>query len=279
MFAVDKQEVIAGMLGQSVDMTNEPLLKHILENVPRSLFAFNFNPDQGHYTAGALMDDASATLAILGLSYALFRARSLPCRFLLLWFAVALVATGLFSPYERVPLTRLQIVLPAMAAFAGLAIHRILLVLEEATWREKLGPYLGVLTFAVLTPLVFALNVQHFWGYSARHSPTGMQTVAVRAVLDAPCEARPDTLIVSVDQSPWLKGIFGVYNLGDRTPAVVGYNEVSLWTIAAAPCAVLMQTEQPKAQVAVKALQHEYPEKQLEELTDLSGSQKVLVVR
>ena len=279
MFAVDKMEVIDGMLGQSTELMDEPLLKHILENVPRSLFAFNFSPDQGHYTAGALMDAASATLAMLGLLYALFRAGSTPYRFLLIWFAVSLAATGLFSPYERVPLSRLQIVLPAMAAFAGLAIHRSLLVLEEATDRGWLRPYLGVLAFAVLAPLVFVLNVERFWGDSARHSPTGQQTVAVRAVLEGPCEARPGTFVVSVDQSPWLVSIFGMYGLGYPAPDIVAYDEVSLGELASARCAVLMQTEQPEAMAVVEDLKREYPDKRMEEITDLSGSQRVLTFR
>lgn len=279
MFAVDGKEVIRGMLGQSVDLVNEPLVKHILENVPRSLFAFNFNPDQGHYTAGALMDAVSGTLAMLGLFYALFRVGSAPYRFLVAWFAVSLVATGLFSPYDRVALTRLQIVLPVMAAFAGLAIHRGLLVFEEATWREKLRPYLGVLAFAGLTPLIFALNVERFWGDSARHSPTGAQTVAVRAVLEGPCDAQPGTLVVSVDQSPWMVSIFGMYSLGDPAPKMVAYKELSLTELASARCAVLMQTEQPEAQAVVEELKRSYPDRRLEELTDLSGSQRVLVLK
>jgi len=166
-----------------------------------------------------------------------------------------------------------------MAAFAGLAIHRSLLVLEEATDRGWLRPYLGVLAFAVLAPLVFVLNVERFWGDSARHSPTGQQTVAVRAVLEGPCEARPGTFVVSVDQSPWLVSIFGMYGLGYPAPDIVAYDEVSLGELASARCAVLMQTEQPEAMAVVEDLKREYPDKRMEEITDLSGSQRVLTFR
>ncbi len=56
----------------------DPLGKQLLENLPRALFAFNYNPDVGHYVAGSLMDAASAVLAVLGLSYVPLQDRQRP---------------------------------------------------------------------------------------------------------------------------------------------------------------------------------------------------------
>jgi 4-amino-4-deoxy-L-arabinose transferase-like glycosyltransferase len=108
IFAVNKMEVITAMLDQSALAMEEPLAERLLKNVPRSLFAFNYNPNDGHYLAGALMDAASGVLAILGLAYCLSRIRQTSHRFLILWWAVALTATGLFHIHNQVAFSRLQ---------------------------------------------------------------------------------------------------------------------------------------------------------------------------
>jgi 4-amino-4-deoxy-L-arabinose transferase-like glycosyltransferase len=279
IFAVDRWEVIDAMLDQSAGVASQPLLKQMAENIPRALFAFNYNPNQGHYVAGALMDAASAVLAVLGLSYVVFRVRSLPFQFLLIWLGVAFVATGLFTRHQGVPFTRMQIVLPVMAAFAGLGAHRIVLVLEGTSRRVKLKPYTAVVTFAVLAPLVFMLNIERFWGDSAAHSPTTGETIAVRAVLEGPCEARPETVVVTDGWSPFFDFIFSTYELGERTPTVVDYAEVSSRDLADAPCIVLTQPESPKYAALVKDLERDYPSRRLEEMTDMAHFHRIHVFR
>ncbi len=50
-----------------------------------------------------------------------------------------------------------------MAAFAGIAVDRILITVEDLTPSIRLRPVATGLALVVLVPLVFALNVHRFW--------------------------------------------------------------------------------------------------------------------
>jgi len=283
IFAVDKVKVLEVMFNHSVNATREPLGRQILENLPRSLFAFNYNPDVGHYVAGSLMDAASAVLAVLGLAYVFSRIGSRPYRFLAVWYVVALTATGLFSPYDRVVFDRLHIVLPAMAAFAGIAVHRILLTLEGTAPLDRLKPAATGVALVVLLPLVFAINVHRFWSDSAHLDTTHVFTVAVRAVTEGPCAGNgPGNVIVSEIHSEALGYVFGIYGLTDERPTLLSYNEVlsgeASDKMAKAQCVVLLDTDGPWAQVLLTELQEDRPDWQTREVTDLTGLTRVLVV-
>jgi 4-amino-4-deoxy-L-arabinose transferase-like glycosyltransferase len=283
IFAVDKMDVINAMLDQSARVSAVPLWKQLLENLPRSLFAFNYNPSEGHYLAGSLMDVASAVLAVLGLSYSLSRIRSGSHRFLVIWYTAALVATGLFSPYDRVTFERMHIVLPAMAAFAGIAVDQTLVVLEDALRSQRLKPLLTGLALVVLVPLVFALNIHRFWVDSARASPTHTITVAVRAVMEGPCAGNGSRNAIVTEQSQVpsaaLDYVFSIYGLTDNKPALLSYEGESAGTLAGFRCVVLVAVDRPPAQSLLQDLLRDDPARSVDELRDLSRSTRVLVVR
>jgi hypothetical protein len=276
------------MWRHSAAEAEQPFVKHLFENLPRSLFAFNFNPDSGHYLSGSLMDAASAVLAVLGLSYVFFRFRSNPYRFLVIWYAVALIATGVFSTYIRISFDRMHIVLPAMAAFAGLAVHRILLALEAAVPATRLDRFKPAATtglaLLVLLPLVFGLNIHRFWSESAHVDPTHGFTVAVRAVTEGPCEGNgPGNVIVSEVHKGALGYVFGIYGLTDDRPTLLSYEEVlsgaALDKVAEAQCVVLLDMNGLPANILLAVLRTDKPTWRVEELTDLTGLTRLLVAR
>ena len=282
IFAVDKIKVLEVMVRHSAAEAEEPFARHLLENLPRSLFAFNYNPDVGHYVAGPLMDAASAVLAVLGLSYAVFRFRSSSYRFLVIWYVVALIVTGVFSTYVRVSFDRLHIVLPAMAAFAGIAVHRILLALEGTAPLDRLKPAATGVALVVLLPLVFAINVHRFWSESAHLEPTHVLTVPVRAVMEGPCAGNgPENVIVSEVHSEALGYIFSIYGLTDDRPTLVSYRAVFAGAasdkMAEARCVVLLDMDGLPARTLWAELRAERPNWQVRELTDLSGVNRILV--
>ncbi len=283
IFAVNKMDVINAMLNHTPVRAEHPLGRHLLENVPRALFAFNYNPNEGHYLAGSLMDVASAVLAVLGLAYSLSRIRSGSHRFLVIWYAAAVVATGLFATYDRVAFERMHIVLPAMAAFAGIAVDQTLVVLEDALRPERLKPLLTGLAVVVLVPLVFALNIHRFWVDSARASPTHIITVAARAVMEGPCAGNGSSNAIVTEQSQVpssaLDYVFSIYGLTDNKPALLSYEGESAGSLAGFRCVVLVAVDRPPAQSLLQDLLRDDPARSVEEVWDLSRSNRVLVVR
>jgi hypothetical protein len=228
------------------------------------------------------MDAASGVLAMLGLAYCLSRIRCMAYRFLVLWWAVALTATGLSHIHDQVAFSRLQIVLPAMATFAGIAVDRILTVVDGVSPLERLKPLVGGASLAVLVPLVFSLNVQRFWVDSAHHSATSHPTVAVRAVMEGQCAANgPANAIVSENSAPAMDHIFNVFGLTDDRPTSIGYGEVfsgeASDKMAAARCVVLMDTNGLSAEILAAELRIDRPNWRIGELTDLSGINWILV--
>ncbi|MCH8994502.1 MAG: hypothetical protein IH959_05965, partial [Chloroflexi bacterium] len=200
-------------------------------------------------------------------------------RFLVIWYVVALTATGLFFVHDRVASTRMQIVLPAMAAFAGIAVDRILIVLEGLS-PAKLKPLLVGAALVVLVPLVFALNIQIFWVDSPRGNPGHPITVAVRAVMETPCRGNgASNVVVSKDISYFLEVVFRRYGMTDEQPMLLHYEETSSEMLGGAPCVVLMNPGLPLAQGLLEDLLQDDPARSVEELRDGSGSRRVLVVR
>jgi hypothetical protein len=75
-------------------------------------------------TTFALLDEITVTLAVAGLVLCLLRIQTFAYRLLAMWFAVALVVTGIFSEYDLVTISRLHYALPPLAAFAAIAVDR-----------------------------------------------------------------------------------------------------------------------------------------------------------
>lgn len=192
LFATERWEVIDAMQERSALDSGQPLFQHLADNLIRSVFAFSFNPTKGPYTAGALMDGVSVALAIAGLGLAVARIKEFSYRLLLIWFAVAVVTTGMFSEYTFVSISRLHYVLPPLAGFAGITVDRLIASFGELKPGIRLtAPVLSGVALAALAPTVFILNGRQFFIYSADHYPTIAETVILRELEDPACKDQP----------------------------------------------------------------------------------------
>jgi hypothetical protein len=191
LFAVERWSVVSKTFERSAFDKDTSLWEHLAGNAPRSLLAFNFNPNNLHYTAGALADEITAVLAVAGLVLCLLRLRVFAYRLLAAWFAIALAVTGLFSEYDVVTISRLHYALPPVAAFAAIALDRAIAAAGEIGRRPRLEWIFAAGAFAVLAPALFVVNSRHFRIYSAEHNPTIAETVIIRALARDACEAQP----------------------------------------------------------------------------------------
>gem|GEM_PF-399259 len=227
IFASDGWFVIRAMTDQSITSVNEPLFEHLRENIVRTLFGFNFSPGGQHYVVGNLMDEISATLAVGGFFVALARVRHASFRSLMLWYGLSALSAGVLSRYIDVSTTRLHYVLPPVAVLAGIAVDRLLAAAGRVAQRPILERALGVMTFAVLAPTVFIVNGQHFFGYSAKMTPTTVDTVLVREVTSAACSNEPlRTVVYHSGPDQLLDSLWEWLHMGDRKPLEMGYQYV-----------------------------------------------------
>ncbi len=219
IFANDRWDVIDEMLNQSATNADQTLWGKALGNAPRTFLAFNYNPWNHHYVAGALMDEISAVLAVAGLFFAIRNVGDWSQRLLLLWFLGAASATGVFYVYDFVAISRLHYVLPPAAAFAGLAIDGLISQVERLLSRG--GPSFALVTavLALLAPVLFFVNGRHFFVYSARHNPTRAETVVIREMASPRCAGSPvRSMAFLPDVEPVLDGTWRFFGLADSRP-------------------------------------------------------------
>jgi hypothetical protein len=191
LFAVEGWDVVSKTFDRSAVGKDTPFLEQLADNLPRTIFAFNFNPHNLHYTAGALLDEITVTLAIAGLALCAFRIKTFAYRLFVIWFCIALIVTGLFSEYGVVTISRLHYALPPLAAFAAIAADRALAAAGVAVGRPRVEWALSVVVFAVLAPTIFVVNSRHFLIHSASLNPTTPETVIVRTLTDESCAEQP----------------------------------------------------------------------------------------
>jgi hypothetical protein len=279
IFAVDRWDVISAMLNQSSKSADYPPLKLILENIPRTLLGFNYNPAEHHYVAGSLMDEVSVTFAVAGFFLALTCFRHFGHRTLMIWFLVAATVAGVLSPYGEVSTTRLHYALPPMAAFAGIAVDRLLASLSGVSRHQRLEWFVGATAFAVLAPLVFIMNGQHFFVYSAKHSPTTVDSVILRELSDPRCRQQP---LRSVLYHPMpdliLDFDWRFFGMSDNKPLQIRFSDMSRVYNAypatgGVGCVVLANPFDPETRRVANILTAGYRgEQDLRFVTDASGA-------
>ena len=280
IFASDKWDVINAMLDQSTRRADYPPLKLILENIPRTLLGFNYNPSEHHYVAGGLMDEVSATLAVAGFFLALTHFRHFGHRTLMIWFLVAATVAGVLSPYGEVSTTRLHYALPPMAAFAGIAVDRLLASLSAVSRRQRLDWFVGATAFAVLAPVVFIMNGQHFFVYSAKHSPTTADTVIIRELSDPRCRQQPLRSVLYHPQPDLILDFdWTFFGMSDEKPLQIRFSDMSRVYNAypatgGVGCVVLANPFDPETQrVASITAADSRGEQDFRIVTDASGAQ------
>jgi 4-amino-4-deoxy-L-arabinose transferase-like glycosyltransferase len=103
------------------------LLERRVSNLWIDGLAFHFSSWTSHWVSGPLLDPISGVLLAFGIAVALVGIRLESMRLLLIWAAIALLVTGILSPYDHPTVTRLHYCLPPLALLGGFG--------AKAVWR------------------------------------------------------------------------------------------------------------------------------------------------
>lgn len=222
IFATDRWLVIDEMFNRSATISNDPLLERMYDSLGRTFLSFNFNPANIHYTAGPLMDGISVSFAMAGLVYAFARLNEYGSRMLIVWLVVAGTVAGLMSEYDFVSISRMHYALPPMAAFAGIAADRLLASLGRVVREPRIEWVLSIGGALALGIVVFIINGQRFFGYSAEHSPTTPETVIVRELTDPACRDAPLRAITYTQApEPVIDGLWKFFGMANEKPVQI----------------------------------------------------------
>lgn len=285
IFATDGWTVISEMFHRSATNANDSTLGRLLDNVPRAVLAFNFSRGELHYVAGALMDSVTVTLAVAGLFVSLVRIRHTGYRAISIWFVVAATVAGVFSEYGDVTISRLHYVLPAIAAFAGIGADRLVAALSETSKSDAVRRFVGIGTFVLVAPVVFIVNGQHFFGYSASHSPTIGETVVLRELETATCKDQPlRNVVYRSGPDQLLDLVLRLNGLGERKPLQMSFRYaedafMSYPGTGGSGCVLVVDPNSPEnAAVVQRLISSVRSPDTLRTVTDLTGRTRVLLV-
>ncbi len=278
-FVVNQSDVIRQMLiesgaGNNIEaVANERLL--LLWNTGRSLLAFNYNTKNYLYTSGSLAEPATAALFVLGLGYVVMTWTDARSRLLLAWFGISITATGVFSKYDHVAVTRLSYVLPVVVLLAAVAVDRSLAAWRPSGATQSITLLMrGVVVGMIL--LVGASNLHRWFIASPRDAPTSQTSVTMRIVQKPICQsAQLPPLVIDGRHDPALIG--AVEQVGNLTmPSVRLFADPKHWLDTVnARCVVLRSSDLPEAALIRNAIAARWPELEPVEETDGSGQVRI----
>lgn len=278
-FVVNKSDVIRQMLiesgaGNNIEaVANERLL--LLWNAGRSLLAFNYNTKNYLYTSGSLAEPATAALFVLGLGYVVMTWTDARSRLLLVWFGISITATGIFSKYDHVAVTRLSYVLPVVVLLAAVAVDRSL-----AAWRPSGGSRSTTLLMRSVVVgmivLVGASNLHRWFVVSPRDAPTSPTSVTMRIVQKPVCQSAqlPPLVIDGRHDAALVGAVEQVGNLTMPTSRLFADPRHWLDTVNAR-CVVLRSSDLPEAALIRNAIAARWPKLEAVEETDCSGQVRI----
>jgi hypothetical protein len=290
IFSIHGWTVIDAVLGQSAaehdpTVTGDRLAR-FGHNIVPSLMAFNFTPNPGRGFSGSLMDPVSAVLFVLGLGVAVAKWRNAAWRLFLIWWFVAVAASGFASPRPEVANTRLFFALPPAIAMAGLAFDRMLLMLPWRPARPVAQAGYGVACLTLLMIPVLYLNLDRVWHDTPTKYGTSVDAVVVRGVLSDECMSQPArTIVVTPFPDGLLAPVFDSYQLGAEAPLLIGFDAVVSPRGVFAEgeydgCIVVHGAGDPNAVVdVIGRLTALFPDKSRQQLFDPSGQRAVIVFR
>lgn len=294
MFAVDGWYVVDRMFESSTVAYPEeivgPRATRFLQNIVKSLLAFNYSESTRHYVSGSLLDPVTAVLYVLGLGLLLTRLRHPAFRLVLIWWLVALAATGFTNPYKGVAISRLHYVIPVAALLAALAFDQGLRPTIDRLRRPAVRVAVAGVALGLLMVPVLYLNLHRFW-YETPHEKgaPSAAAVAVRAFFSDECRDNPQGVtVVSHSPTALLLLVFWAYQLGDREPELLNYpdalaaldaKQAGAATLKDGCFIVLSEGGNPELPKTVIArIQALYPQKRLSIVTDLAERHKVSLI-
>ncbi len=233
LFATDRWDAISVARDRTVfgftDSPTEGIATRILENIPRSLLGFNYNPipahvvpgssfdlsfssSAGHFVSGSLLDPVAAVLLVAGIGFALARMDKPGYRLLIVWFGVDIIFAGILSPYNRVGYDRLHLALPVVVLFVGIAMAVTVRFVSTDLLHGRLAPgYLSVALFVVMAPIFVYLNLQRFYIDSPKVVPTTEERMALGGIASPECVSAGRTLAIVREPVPLLDPAISAY--------------------------------------------------------------------
>ncbi|MDZ4278969.1 MAG: glycosyltransferase family 39 protein, partial [Dehalococcoidia bacterium] len=290
IFASDGWKVISDMRPQSVfrEGVNATALTTVVHNIPRAFLGFNFQPTAKHYVSGSLLDELSAVLAMIGLGYAVYRVRHEGHGFLVTWFVIAAIVSGVFHlRAEQDLMTRFHYVLPAAAALAGLALDRAIAGMASFAGGRRLDRALGVACFAIVLPVVLGFNAHRFWVETPKVLVTPHTAVVLREAGSPACDREGYRSAVFARPLSFgaVQDVFNYYRWDDRMPEVLQYDALpdgyqAMLTNGTFSCIMLTEPERPDVQPVLVQMERlaEQSGTVLRDEADTSGQTHILVL-
>lgn len=282
--ATDKGLVITGMIARSAAKDSEnlgTLLGRFLQNTITSLGAFVFNNHTSHYISGSLMDVVSVVLAVLGIVLSILHFRRFQSRFLLIWFGLALLATGVFSQYDYPAITRLYFMVPVFAVFASLGANDFMEAVFQLVPRLRYRVIVPSVAIVALFAVVLVLNLRRFWYETPSRMQSSPTAVVVRVLTESNprCNA-PGTLVIAPEgHVTLLEKVFRGYGPDLASPKVMSFKDWPNQRVEAdAPCAILIPNDSdPIGRALPDQLRGAFGEPNV--VSDFRDSARVLVYR
>ena len=221
LFATDRWNAISVARDRTVfgfqDSTTEGIGIRILENIPRSLLAFNYNPNPGHFVSGSLLDPVTAVFLVAGFAFALAHVHKPAYRLLVVWFGIDILFAGIFSPYDRVGYDRLHLALPVVALFVGVAMSLAARSVSTGLMHGRIAHgYLAAALFVAIAPVLAYVNLQRFFVDSPMVNTTTEERMALGGIESAGCKGSERTLAVIREPRPLLNPAIATYRWTDR---------------------------------------------------------------
>ena len=288
-FVVEREQVFTRMFSEVVGGYTEVVagapFTRILSNIELNLPAFNYNSNVHSYVYGPLLDPVTSVLAVLGIGFALTHIHLRHFRLLLIWFGVAMVVTGVLSPYPHVAITRLTFALPPLVLLAGTSASHLIDTVQ-ARWtglRRMSTESVAVVAFLVLFPAILALNSWQHWHVTPSiyaHTP---EAVALGAFRSQPCDGDLNGTVFigpAVGEGSLMNQV--VDSFRTEGPPMRGLNHSEIAPDLQLPdlpprCIVFLDPYATEAVTLQERLTRQYPDGRISTFANPSGSTAVAV--
>ncbi len=288
-FIVEQEHVFTRMFGQVVGGYPEAVTgstwQRLLDNIELNLPAFNYNASVHTYVYGPLFDPISASLAALGIAFALGHIGNPANRIILIWFGIAFIMTGVLSPYPHVAITRLLFAVPPLALLAGLLAGRMSNA-SLGVWTRLIrisrqaAIFVGV---GGILSLILLLNLWQFWHVTPSVFPHSQEAVALGAFRSDDCgEDAIGTVFASqaTGEGTLMLQVLGAFYPNGPIPRQIDHHLLSDKTALPEPplrCVIFLYPGAPEAVELQDELARRYPEGRFSTFFNPSGITSVEV--
>ena len=286
MIVVNNTDIITFMRDQSLFNYDPTIVPdpwdRIKDNIFRNPLAFNYNENEQHFISGSLLEPITAVLAVLGLAYALRRFRRPAFTFLLIWFGIAMAASGIASPHGFTPMIRMSYLIPIVVVFGAIALAKGYEIAQGMIGNNALRTAVPALAMAIVLVAVVGSNLYRFWEVTPENFPNTPGAVAMKALLSDECrQGSGQRLVVTPGAlSGSLALAITTRDWSGTPPVMLTYDEIDrVQEFSPMSCVVYIpETEPPSAEDLARIRLQTGAQRAVSEYDD-SGQVRVLVLR